>query len=227
MRRERATIRRRHQQISPLPRHFDFRGGRELSRRLRTSTSGDAASRGFDNHTIAALGGYPVAIGQPFRLFAARRMSSMCDYSLHHVASRPAKVGDKVTSTTFDNSVTGGFAATGEPDVAVCMRPGTELAFDQDVVYSRGFGLIPPRFGYASVPHRVARFRQVDLDRPYSHHDALEFPNGQVVLVTMLRSGQSATVLQLPADHEHAPTTEAEHRSSETEAAPQAQPIVA
>jgi len=131
----------------------------------------------------------------------------MCDYSLHHVASRPAKVGDKVTSTTFQNSITGGFAAVGEPDVAICMRPGTELAFDQDVVYSRGFGLIPPRFGYATIPHRVARFRQIDLQRPNTHHDALEFPDGQMVLVTMLQEGQAAVVLQLPADPEQKPAS--------------------
>jgi hypothetical protein len=31
------------------------------------------------------------------------------------------------------------------------------------------------------------------------HHDALEFPDGQAVLVTTLRQGQYATVLQLPA----------------------------
>ena len=127
----------------------------------------------------------------------------MCDYSLHNVASRPAKVGDKVVSAKFQNSITGGFAAVGEPDVAVCMRPGTELAFDQDVVYSQGFGLIPPRFGYATIPHRVARFRQIDMHRPNAHHDALEFPSGEIVLVTMLREDLHATVLQLPADAEH------------------------
>lgn len=129
----------------------------------------------------------------------------MCDYSLHHVASRPAKVGDKLTSSKFDNSITGGFAAVCEPEVAVCLRPGTELAFDQDVTYSQGFGLIPPRFGYATIPHRVARFRQIDMHRPNAHHDALEFPNGQMVMVTMLREGLTATVLQLPADPEHKP----------------------
>jgi len=144
----------------------------------------------------------------------------MCDYSLHHVASRPAKVGDKVVSTRFDNSVTGGFAAAGEPDVAVCMRPGTELAFDQDVIYSQGFGLLPPRFGYASIPHRVARFRQIDITRPNTHHDALEFPNGEVVLVTMLREGLTATVLQLPADPDHKPATE-------TTTTPQTEPFSA
>ena len=47
--------------------------------------------------------------------------------------------------------------------------------------------------------HKVARFRQVNKDRPAVHHDALEFPDGQLVLVTRLCEGQKATVLQLPA----------------------------
>ena len=57
----------------------------------------------------------------------------MCDYSLHAVASRPAKVGDKLVTTKFMNSSTRGFAAIGEPNVAVCLLPGTEVAFEQDV----------------------------------------------------------------------------------------------
>jgi len=59
----------------------------------------------------------------------------MCDYSLHSVASRPAKVGDRLVSTHFGNSITRGFAAVGEPGVAVCLLPGTELAFEKDVEY--------------------------------------------------------------------------------------------
>ena len=55
----------------------------------------------------------------------------MCDYSLHNVASRPARVGDKLVSTSFLNSSTRGFAAVGEPNVAVCLLPGTELAFEE------------------------------------------------------------------------------------------------
>lgn len=146
----------------------------------------------------------------------------MCDYSLHNVASRPAKVGDKIVTTTFAHSITNGFAAVGEPDVAVCLRPGTEIAFDQDVSYSQGFGLIPPRLGYATIRHRVARFRQINMNRPNTHHDALEFPNGEVVLVTMLRERLQATVLQLPAEpdraeteHHHVPTEVEEQRSND------------
>jgi hypothetical protein len=120
----------------------------------------------------------------------------MCDYSLHLVASRPAKVGDKLVSTTFDNSITRGFSAVGEPGVAVCLLPGTEIAFENDVEYRNWFGrLFPNRW----LRERVARFRQVDLDKPNVHHDALEFPSGQIVLVTRLCEGQRANVLQLPA----------------------------
>jgi hypothetical protein len=119
----------------------------------------------------------------------------MCDYSLHLVASRPAKVGDKLVATRFVNSITRGFAAVGQLDVAVCLLPGTELAFDEDVQYERAFSL----FGTVRVNHKVARFCQVNTTDPHAHHDALEFPDGQIVKVTRLVAGQTATVLQLPA----------------------------
>jgi hypothetical protein len=119
----------------------------------------------------------------------------MCDYSLHLVASRPARVGDKLVSTDFMKSITRGFTAIGEPEVAVCLLPGTEIAFDDYVRYDRAFSL----FGKAYVQHKVARFRQVNMDDPHVHHDALEFPGGQLVMVTRLTPGQHATVLQLPA----------------------------
>jgi len=123
----------------------------------------------------------------------------MCDYSLHLVASRPAKIGDKLVASHFVNSISRGFAAVGQPDVAVCLLPGTELAFDDDVRYERAFRL----FGKVRVNHRVARFCQVDLKDPHVHHDALEFPDGRIVKVTRLVAGQTATVLQLPAAAQH------------------------
>lgn len=128
----------------------------------------------------------------------------MCDYSLHHVMSTPAKVGDVLKSTSFANSSTRGFCAAGQPDVAVCVMPGTELAFENDIECDRVVGFLPHR----KIAARVARFRQVDLDKPYAHHDALELPDGQVIMVTNLSEGQTVTVLQLPAhpephDHHH------------------------
>jgi len=119
----------------------------------------------------------------------------MCDYSLHLIASRPAKVADRLVSTDFVKSITRGFTEIGQPDVAVCLLPGTELAFDNDVQFDRAFSM----FGRARVAHRVARFRQINMDDPHVHHDALEFPSGQIVLVTRLVPGQTATILQLPA----------------------------
>lgn len=119
----------------------------------------------------------------------------MCDYSLHLVASRPAQVGDKLVTTDFARSITRGFSAVGEPEVAVCLLPGTEIAFQDDVRYDRAFSL----FGKARIEHRVARFRQLNMDDPHVHHDALEFPGGQTVLLTRLVAGQHAVVLQLPA----------------------------
>jgi hypothetical protein len=121
----------------------------------------------------------------------------MCDYSLHHVATRPAQIEDKLVTTKFRNSITRGFAAVGEPHVAVCLLPGTEIAFDENVECEPPFGIsiLPNK----KIEQRLARFRQINTDNAVVHHDALEFPDGQVVLLTRLPEGQRATVLQLPA----------------------------
>jgi hypothetical protein len=78
--------------------------------------------------------------------------------------------------------------------VAVCLLPGTELAFEENVQVEAALG-----FGYKRLQHKLARFRQVDKDQPSVHHDALEFPDGQIVKLTKLRPDQHATVLQMPA----------------------------
>jgi hypothetical protein len=117
----------------------------------------------------------------------------MCDYSLELVASRPAKVGDKLVSTSFPHTITRGFASADDRNVAVCLLPGTELAFDNEVRCETGM-LLSWRLG-----HKVAKFRQVNKGKSNSHHDALEFPDGKIVLLTQLCKGQNATVLQLPA----------------------------
>ena len=65
----------------------------------------------------------------------------MCDYSLHFIANRPAKIEDKLVATKFNNSITRGFAAVGQPNVAVCLLPGTEIAFDENVECEPSFGI--------------------------------------------------------------------------------------
>jgi hypothetical protein len=124
----------------------------------------------------------------------------MCDYSLHGVATRPAKVGDKLKTVQFGNSITRGFAAIEAPDVAVCLLPGTELVFDNEVEFEGGLNLLVVNWDFSGkIDEKLARFRQVNVSKPHVHHDALEFPNGEIVLLTRLREGQTATVLQLPA----------------------------
>jgi hypothetical protein len=60
----------------------------------------------------------------------------MCDYSLQSVLSRPAKVGDKLTTRNFGTG-TRGFATSDSPTVAVCVLPGTELAFSSEVKFQQ------------------------------------------------------------------------------------------
>ena len=136
----------------------------------------------------------------------------MCDYSLHFVESRPAKVGDKLVTKRFNNTPTGGFAAVEEPTVAVCLLPGTEVAFEREVECAPVFKVF--RSHKLIIGQKVARFRRINLDQPNMHHDALEFPDGQVVLLTRLREGQHATVLQLPASPRATNEAEQQKRGS-------------
>jgi hypothetical protein len=81
--------------------------------------------------------------------------------------------------------------------------PGTELAFSEEIACIC-HGLLG--WGAKKAVHNTAIFRQINKDMPHRHHDALEFPDGETVLLTELCEGQEATVLQLPAQ----PTTPAE-----------------
>jgi len=134
----------------------------------------------------------------------------MCDYSLHLVASRAAKVGDELVTTKFRNSITRGFAAIGEPNLAVCLLPGTEVAFEKEVSFDRVVGIFPRR----KLAEKVARFRQINEGQFGAHHDALEFPDGETVLLTRLCEGQHATVLQLPASPRPVKAAEEQKRGS-------------
>ena len=120
------------------------------------------------------------------------RGSKMCDYSLHAVASRPAKVGETLVSTNFRGAQTLGFAAPEEQDVAVCLIPGTELAFEENVKCSGSW------FRSKVIGYRVAKFCKTNMQVISAHHDSLEFPDGSTVLVNSLVKGQRVKVLQMP-----------------------------
>ena len=132
----------------------------------------------------------------------------MCDYRLHSIKSRAAQIGDKLTTRDFGTG-TRGFAALENPSVAICVMPGTELAFAHDVKR------LPARlwpWQDSAIGHKTAIFRQINKDKVTAHHDALEFPDGQVVLLTCLKEGQEATVLQLPAEPKTAVEADAQKR---------------
>ena len=116
----------------------------------------------------------------------------MCDYSLHSVKTRPAELGEKLTTHLFESG-TKGFCGGEDRTVAVCLLAGTELSFTEYVRRDRLWLWSKNR-----IKHTTAIFRQINKDNPTTHHDALEFPDGKIVLLNHLKVGQRATVLQLP-----------------------------
>ena len=134
----------------------------------------------------------------------------MCDFSLHSIKSRPSKVGDKLATRDFGTG-TRGFAASEDATMAVCVLPGTELAFAHEIKR------LPARlwpWHDNVIQHKTAIFRQINKEKVAAHHDALEFPDGQIVLLTFLREGQQATVLQLPAEPKTVVESEAQRRAA-------------
>jgi hypothetical protein len=139
----------------------------------------------------------------------------MCDYSLESRLSRPAVVGEEIE--TFDFGGTHGFKSVTDPGgyqetTAICLLPGTEIAFDAPVQTREWAEWSQPNntrieHPAATIEHKVARFAKVHEGEAFQHHDGLEFPDrlgGETVLLHHLVAGQKATVLQLPADIEAA-----------------------
>jgi hypothetical protein len=116
----------------------------------------------------------------------------MCDYSMHAIASRPGKIGETLISTDFRGSCTRGFASAENMEVAVCLLPGTELVFEQNVRHRGRW------FGSKAVLFNVAQFCKLNPENEHQHHDALAFPDGTTLLLNSLVKGQRARVLQLP-----------------------------
>jgi hypothetical protein len=127
----------------------------------------------------------------------------MCDYSLEYVASRAAAVADQLVSTGFSNTTTRGFAGVQDVNTAICLRPGTELAFGTPPVFEH-----PTTHQETIAPSQLATFRQINAGAAYTHHDALEFEDGTIVPLTLLLKGQYATVLQLPVEDQKPHTSD-------------------
>src|SRR5215813_13727471 len=114
----------------------------------------------------------------------------MCDYSLHNVVVRPARVGEKLVTTQFIDSR--GFAGVDDPAIAVCMAAGTELAFDRHIECEpTGENAAPKK-----IRRKRARFWQITTKTSAGDRDAIEFRDGLVVPLKKLCLGQHATVLE-------------------------------
>ena len=131
----------------------------------------------------------------------------MCDYSLEHVASRPARVGELLRTTKF--TYTCGFSSIDDPQVAVCLQPGTEIAFANAVRY-RAVPFLPTR----TIPETVARFRK-SIPTLRIHITMLwSSPTPEIILLTHLKADQIATVIQLPVGV--TPSSDVPHHLSES-----------
>jgi len=117
------------------------------------------------------------------------------------VKTRDAALHDQLVTTDFRTG-TRGFACVTDPECAVCVKPGTEIAFDAPIQFYNPDSIVT----IVSGKYTAAVFGQVNKANKMAHHDCLEFPDGSHILLTRLIPGQSAKILQLPAT----PKTEAE-----------------
>jgi hypothetical protein len=133
--------------------------------------------------------------------------SAMCDYSPQGIKTRPAKVGDRLMTRDFGTG-TQGFAASEDVRLAACVLAGTELAFAHKVER------LPIKLWpwHDAIEHKTAILRQINKDKLAAHHDALEFLDGHIVLLSSLREGQQTTILQLSAEPRTIVETEAQRR---------------
>jgi hypothetical protein len=126
-------------------------------------------------------------------------MRRMGEFSRRHIRPRLAEPGEELVLTSFGSGNVRGFAATGDLAVAVGLPPGTEIRFTAPVATESAGGAAD-----AVAGRQVARLRQVIVDNPSIHHDALEFGGAQLVLLTQLCEGQRVTVVRLPPSEEAA-----------------------
>lgn len=123
----------------------------------------------------------------------------MCDFSLEHLVSRAAQVGDKLKLIGFHTGSKGFIEADGDEKVPVCLRPGTELAFADEITTNSGMFYTGKTLGT-----KVAVFSQIERSSNNAHRDGMEVA-GTFVSLQRLEIGQQATVLQLPVQAKSEP----------------------
>ena len=116
----------------------------------------------------------------------------MCDFSLHAIKSRPAEVGDKLTTRQFPLSTTASLPRKISRLQYACVQ-GRSCPLRRRLGDVRGRGL-----RRLSITKPRSSGRSIGTSRTATTMP-LEFPDGQILLLTLLQEGQHATVLQLPA----------------------------
>src|SRR5258708_6056091 len=150
-----------------------------------------------------------IARGYSFRSrqrAACESRERTCSRANSRSSPRRPKITNPSLVTHNFGTGTRGFAAPEDCSVAVCVLPGTELAFEAPLKYQTTFML------RANTGHTVAIFRQINKGALHTNHDALEFPDGEIVLLTRLYEGQNATVLTLPTQPKSVAEAEAQQR---------------
>lgn len=120
----------------------------------------------------------------------------MCNYSGYAAKTRDAVKGDTMVVHH------GGFFEPNNLEMAVCLKPGTELGFSEPIRHCGSYRYSNhqwnPEGGWALTPstlkEQVARSRIVGPE----NLDAIEFSDGTYMLLTNLIAGQRVKVLQLP-----------------------------
>ena len=134
----------------------------------------------------------------------------MCDYSLHAMNTRQAEQGDILEVCKFAGTATMGLRRPQDNRCATCLKPGTEVVFAtpvQRTVLSRFLSSLWPTKKPMDLS-RTAKFVQVDVNNPTTHHDAFEFLDGTVLKVQQLSLRQRVKVLQVPAQPQSKPQPE-------------------
>jgi hypothetical protein len=118
----------------------------------------------------------------------------MCDYSMHAIKNRKAVVGDKVKTSDFMRTSSPGLESLTEPGVAICLIPGTGVEFDEPVQH-RDIGL---NFN-TPIPFKIGRYvRKAGHETEFK--DAVQFPDGSMVLMAYLVTNQTGTVTYVPEE---------------------------
>ena len=120
----------------------------------------------------------------------------MCDYSNEEQASRPAKIGDQLVTAGIGEFDCVGMVSLDEPDVAVCLLPGSRLKITGGVSVA-----LQKKLQISPTDHVTFEKRDVPAGQS-DYSDSLHFDShvsGELILLQDLPTGVGFEVLSVPA----------------------------